>query len=428
MIRARAPMAPASTVPATHEKATDTTNAFLQQALDCLNLDARYETLLKKPRRELRVELVMTMDDGTLGHFSGYRVQHDNSRGPYKGGLRYHPQVDIDEVRSLASLMTWKTAVVNIPFGGAKGGIQVDPSTLSIRELERLTRVFVGQLREFIGPRTDIPAPDLNTNGRVMAWIFDEYSRMYGFNPAVVTGKPVELHGSHGRESATGRGCFFAIRDVLRHDGRDVRGARFALQGFGKVGSWVGRLLHEAGAKIIAVSDEKGGVFAGDGLDIPALVAHHGRHRTVAGFDGPETISNADLLACDCDVLVPAAIGHVLHAGNARDVRARYILEAANGPTTLEADEVFRSRGLTVVPDIYANAGGVTVSYFEWTQNMQEYRWAETTVNAELELYMSRALGEIYNTMDRYRVPMRTAAYVCAVERVKAATDLRGIE
>jgi glutamate dehydrogenase (NAD(P)+) len=409
-------------------KAFENTNIFLQQAFDVLKLGPRYETLLKTPRREIRVECVISMDDGQLGHFTGYRVQHDNSRGPYKGGLRYHQDVDIDEVRSLASLMTWKTALLDVPFGGAKGGIQVDPKALSERELERLTRHFVSHLHEFLGPRTDIPAPDMNTNARVMAWIFDEYSQRYGFNPAVVTGKPVDLHGSYGRESATGRGVVFAISGVFEHDGRDLRGSRFAVQGFGNVGSWAARLLHDAGAKIIAVSDQRGGVFAGDGLDIHKLVKHAHATGSVVGFENSKAISNEELLAAECDVLLPAAIDRVLTASTAKNVRAKYVLEAANGPTTADGDEILRSRGISVIPDIYANAGGVTVSYFEWTQNMQEYRWAESTVNAELETYMRRALREVYETMSEYHVPMRTAAFIRAVQRVRMATEMRGIE
>lgn len=410
------------------EKAFENTNYFLQQAFDVLKLGPRYETLLKTPRREIRVECVISMDDGQLGHFTGYRVQHDNSRGPYKGGLRYHPEVDVDEVRSLASLMTWKTALMNVPFGGAKGGIEVDPKSLTQRELERLTRHFVNQLHEFLGPRTDIPAPDMNTNARVMAWIFDEYSQRAGFNPAVVTGKPVDLHGSYGRESATGRGVVFAIRGVFDKEGRDIRGTRFAIQGFGNVGSWAARLLYEAGAKIVAVSDQRGGIARGDGIDVHRLLKHAAGTGSVVGFEGCAEISNEQLLAIDCDVLVPAAIDRVLTAKTAADVRAKYVLEAANSPTTAGGDEILNQRGIHVIPDIYANAGGVTVSYFEWTQNMQEYRWTESTVNAELEMYMLRALREIYETMSEHKVSMRTAAFIRAVQRVRMATEMRGIE
>ncbi|MCA9599468.1 MAG: glutamate dehydrogenase, partial [Myxococcales bacterium] len=357
--------------------AAETTNHYLQQGFDLLKLSPRYKTLLLTPSRELRVEIAIEMDDGNIGNFIGYRIQHDNSRGPYKGGLRYHPDVELDEVRSLASLMTWKTAVINIPFGGAKGGIQVDPHQLSRRELERLTRRFIDQIGELIGPDQDIPAPDMNTNAAVMAWIFDQYSRRFGFSPGVVTGKPVELHGSYGRGAATGRGCLFAIREVLATQGKKLEGTRFAVQGFGNVGSWFARLAHEQGARITAVSDVRGGIENGDGLDIPKVLEHVAKTGSVVDAPGSKPISNDDLLISDCDVLVPAALGHVLTEDNARQVTAKWVLEAANGPTSVAADEIFNERGITCIPDIYANAGGVTVSYFEWTQNTQKFRWAE---------------------------------------------------
>jgi glutamate dehydrogenase (NAD(P)+) len=406
----------------------ETTNHFLQQAFDVLKLDERMEVLLRTPSRELRVELLITLDDGSLGHFIGYRIQHDNSRGPFKGGLRYHPDVDLDEVRSLASLMTWKTALIGVPFGGAKGGIQVDPASLSERERERLTRAFVGQIHEFVGPVTDIPAPDMNTNAGVMAWFFDQYTRINGFAPAVVTGKPVHLHGSLGREAATGRGCVFATREVLDFDGKNISGTRFAIQGFGNVGSWTADLLHELGGKVVAVSDVHGGIFSGDGLDIPSVAKHVAETGNVLEFPGSESISNADLLVCDCEVLIPAAIGHVLTDQNAREVKAQYVIEAANGPCTAEADETFRSRNVLCVPDIFANAGGVTVSYFEWAQNIQKYKWSESKINDELEQHMVDAHTRLRRVMNVYNIPMRTAAFVYAVEEVKKATEGRGME
>ena len=405
-----------------------TTNHFLQQAFDVLKLDDRLEMLLRTPSRELRVELLITMDDGSLGHYVGYRIQHDDSCGPFKGGLRYHPEVDLDHVRSLASLMTWKTALIGVPFGGAKGGIQVDPGELSRRELERLTRAFVGKIHEFIGPLTDIPAPDMNTNAEVMGWFFDQYTRLNGFAPGVVTGKPVNLHGSLGRNAATGRGCVFAIREVLNHDGKQIAGTRFAVQGFGNVGSWGAKLLHEAGGKVLAVSDMHGGIHGADGLDIPAVCKHVEATGSVVDFPGSEPISNADLLICDCDVLMPAAIGHVLTEQNAGDVKAQYVIEAANGPCTAEADEIFRSRNVFCVPDIFANAGGVTVSYFEWAQNIQKYRWSESKVNEELEQHMVAAHAKLRQVMSAHSIPMRTAAFVCAVEIVREATEARGLE
>jgi len=405
----------------------ETTQHFLKQALIVLGIDEEMTTMLITPSRELRVELVLRRDDGSIGNYIGYRVQHDNSRGPFKGGLRYHPHIDVDEVRSLASLMTWKTAVVGVPFGGAKGGIQVDPETLSTRELERLTRVFVRQIHDVVGPQRDIPAPDVNTNAQVMAWFFDEYSRLHGFSPAAVTGKPLGLHGSPGRASATGRGCMFAVREALHEGGKELEGQRFVIQGFGNVGSWGARLLHARGAKILAVSDVHGGIFSGDGLDIPAVLEFIDSHGTVVGFQGAEPISNADLLVSDCDVLMPAALGGVITEKNANQVKAKYVLEAANSPCSAEADEILQERGITVIPDIYANAGGVTVSYFEWVQNLQNFSWDENRVNEELDKIMSVAHRKIRDIMRAHSIPMRRAAYVLAIREVKLATETRGM-
>ncbi|MEZ4261536.1 MAG: Glu/Leu/Phe/Val dehydrogenase dimerization domain-containing protein [Polyangiaceae bacterium] len=407
--------------------ANETTNHFLRQAFDLTQMHEDWEIALRTPRREIRCELCIRLDNGTIGNFIGYRVQHDDSRGPYKGGLRYHPLVDIDEVRSLASLMTWKTAVVDVPFGGAKGGIQVDPSTLSDFELERLTRKFVDQIHDFIGPTADIPAPDMNTNARVMGWFFDQYTQHHGFQPGVVTGKPPSLHGSLGRDAATGRGCLFAIRDVLAHDGKKIEGTSFAVQGFGNVGSWFAKLAHDKGAKIVAVSDVRGGIYREGGLDIPAVIEHVKRNKSVVGFPGAKEITNDELLLMECDVLVPAALGHVLTEDNAGDVKAKYVLEAANGPCTAEGDAILVKNGVVCVPDIYANAGGVTVSYFEWTQNIQQFKWHEERVNKELEHHMVAAHTSIREVMKRYGCSMRIAAFVLAVERVRSATELRGI-
>ncbi len=405
----------------------ETTNHFIEAAFKVLDLNPRYETLLITPSRELKVEVIIEKDDGSIGNFIGYRVQHDDSRGPFKGGLRFHHEVELEEVRSLASLMTWKTAVVGVPFGGAKGGIACDPRELSQRELERLTRAFVDKIAEFIGPKTDIPAPDVNTNAAVMAWIFDQYSRRYGFSPAVVTGKPVELHGSLGRGAATGRGCMYAVREVLKHDGKSLEGQTYAIQGFGNVGSWFGKLVHELGGKVVAVSDYKGGIFNGDGLDIPAVEKHTAETGSVVEFSKAEPISNADLLTMPCDVLVPAALGHVLTADNAKDVKAKYVLEAANGPTTAEANDVLDSKGIVSIPDIYANAGGVSVSYMEWVQNTQNMAWTEDEVNEKLEDIMVKAHVGVREAQKEYGCSMRTAAFVRAIRRVKDATDMRGI-
>lgn len=408
--------------------ANETTSFFVEQAFDTLNIDDSMRLVLLTPSREVRVELIITKDDGSIGHYIGYRVQHDDTLGPFKGGLRYHPNVDIDHVRSLASLMTWKTALIGVPFGGGKGGIQVDPSTLSTRELERLTRKFVDAIHDFIGPQVDIPAPDMNTNAKVMSWIFDHYSRYHGFSPGVVTGKPVEMHGSLGRDAATGRGCMFAIREVLNHDGLGLEGTSFAIQGFGNVGSWAARLLHEQGAKIVAVSDVNGAIHNPDGLNIPALMTHTRETGSIVGYSQAQAIDPNDLLTIKCDVLMPAAVGHVLHEGNADKIQARYILEGANGPTTVEAEAIFNERGITAIPDIYANAGGVTVSYFEWTQNIQQHRWDEEQINHRLEKHMVDAHHELRKTMNCYNIPMRRAAFTLAVERVKNATELRGMQ
>ena len=403
-------------------------NYYFRRAARIMDLSARVERMLITPYREVKVDVSLTLDNGDLGTFIGYRVQHDRSRGPMKGGLRYHPTVDMDEALGLASLMTWKTAVVNLPFGGAKGGIAVDPKTCSPRELERLTRRFVQQIHDIIGPHTDIPAPDVNTNAQVMAWIMDEYSMIHGFSPAVVTGKPVDLFGSKGREEATGRGVVVATAEFLGDLGAGpIAGKTFAIQGFGNVGSWTARFLHEAGGKVVAVSDSRGGIRNAAGLDIPALLGHAAKARTVTGFPGASPVSNEELLLLDVDVLIPAALGGVLTKGNAHEVRARHVVEAANAPTTPEADEIFQQRGIPVLPDIYANAGGVTVSYFEWVQNIQQFTWEADRITAELQRHMTEAYATLAKVARERRVPLRTAAFIVAIGRVGRATVLRGV-
>jgi glutamate dehydrogenase (NAD(P)+) len=406
--------------------ANETTNYYVHQAFDILDIDETMRMVLETPSREVRVELIIKKDDGTLGHYIGFRVQHDDTLGPFKGGLRYHPNVDMDHARSLASLMTWKTALIGVPFGGGKGGIQVDPSTLSESELERLTRKFVDAIHDIIGPHRDIPAPDMNTNAEVMSWIFDHYSRYHGFSPGVVTGKPVDLHGSYGRDAATGRGCLFALREVLKYDGLNLKEQSIAIQGFGNVGSWAARLLHEKGTRVVAVSDISGAIYNAEGLDISKLHEFVKQGGSLIEFDGGEKID--DVLTCECDVLIPAAIGHVLTEDNAHDIKAKYIVEAANGPTTVEADQIFNERGITTIPDIYANAGGVTVSYFEWTQNIQQHRWDEEDVNKRLEKHMVNAHKRLRETMNRHDIPMRQAAFVTSVKRVMDATNRRGMQ
>jgi glutamate dehydrogenase (NAD(P)+) len=350
-------------------------NLQFDRAADLIGLSEDMRIALKTPYREVMVELPLRCNDGTLRTFSGYRVQHDTSRGPMKGGLRYHPEVDLDEVRALAALMTWKTAVVDLPYGGAKGGINCDPKLLSQLDVERLTRRFTGRIERFIGPHEDIPAPDVNTNSQVMAWIVDEYSKFHGYSPAVVTGKPVELGGSLGRESATGRGVLFAAQLAAPRAGVELEGATVAVQGFGNVGSWAAKFFDEVGCRVVAVSDVEGAIYNPDGLDLAAVRDQLAETGSVVGLEGSESITNEELLELDVDVLVPAALGGVIHARNAGRVRARMIVEGANHPLTPEADDIFRDSSTLVVPDIYANAGGVTVSYFEWVQNLQQFRW-----------------------------------------------------
>jgi glutamate dehydrogenase (NAD(P)+) len=401
-------------------------NLQFERAARLLGISEGVQIGLKTPYREVMVEIPLHCADGTLRTFRGYRVQHDNSRGPMKGGIRYHPEVDLDEVRALAALMTWKTAVVDLPYGGAKGGITCDPRVLSPTDLERLTRRFVARIHQFIGDKEDIPAPDVNTNPQVMAWIVDEYSKYHGFTPGVVTGKPVELGGSLGRISATGMGCLFAAERAAPDLGLDLQGATVAVQGFGNVGSWAARLFQGAGARIVAVSDVEGGIFAGDGLDVAAVSKDVDENGAVRAHEA-EHISNEELLTLDVDILVPAALGNVLTGANAAGVRARLIVEGANHPTTPAADEILRERGVTVLPDIFANAGGVTVSYFEWVQNLQQFRWSEERVDTELREVMNAAYDALRAVQEEFETDLRTAAFVLAIRRVSEAARLRGL-
>jgi glutamate dehydrogenase (NAD(P)+) len=372
------------------------------------------------------VQVPVRLDDGTLKVFTGYRIQHNGARGPYKGGIRYHPDADIDEVRALASLMTWKTAVVDIPYGGAKGGVQCDPTTMSSGEKQRLTRRFTSAISYILGVNRDVPAPDVNTDAQTMAWMMDAYSGRYGYTPAIVTGKPVELGGSYGRDAATGRGVVYCLEETARDYGIDLEGATVAIQGFGNVGSWVARLIGELGCRVVAVTDVKGGVHRADGLDVPALWSWAQESGSVVGFSGAEEISNAELLELDVDVLVPAALDRVINEGNADRVKARVVLEAANHPVTPAADDVLQEKGVIVVPDILANAGGVTVSYFEWAQNIQQFRWEEERVNTELKKTMSRAWQSVYERASLDGIPLRLAAFAIAVAKVERADVLRG--
>ncbi|MCA9521893.1 MAG: glutamate dehydrogenase [Myxococcales bacterium] len=406
--------------------AIDETNAYLAKAFKLLDLSSRFEIALRTPSREVRTEVIIDLDDGTFGNFIGYRVQHDNSRGPFKGGLRYHQEVELDEVRSLASLMTWKTAVIDVPFGGAKGGIACDPRTLSVRELRRLTMGFVDAIHDIIGPYIDIPAPDMGTSGREMAWIMDQYGQRQRFAPAVVTGKPVTLFGSAGRDAATGRGTVFCIREHLKTEGKKLSDCRYAIQGFGNVGSWTARLLHEAGGKVVAVSDVYGAIHDPAGLDIPAVYETARSTGSCSNYSAARTISGDELFAVDCDVFVPAALGGVINSRTAPQIKASVIAEGANHPTTPEADEALRQRGVVLLPDILCNAGGVTVSYFEWVQNIQEYPWDESVVNERLEEKMVKAYAAVREMANKERVDLRTAAFALAISRVARATEQRG--
>ncbi len=409
--------------------AFEAANHYISKASRIMTLGPRVERLLLSLEAEHHVSIPIELDNGELAVFSGYRFQHNSARGPTKGGLRFHPKLDADDVRALAVLMTWKTAVVNVPFGGAKGGIACDPSQLSQGELERITRKFVERISQEIGPQRDIPAPDMNTNAQVMAWIMDQYSRLHGFAPAVVTGKPVELHGSEGREAATGYGVICVAENFLHDVGESFKGASVAIQGFGNVGMFAALFAHERGAKVVAVSDVSGGVANRDGLDIPALLEFARNRRLLAEYqgDGVSRITNDGLLTYEVDVVIPAALGGVLTRDVAREVCAKVIVEAANAPTFPEADEVFEQRGITVIPDILANAGGVTVSYFEWTQNLQCLRWTEKEVNGRLHQIMTAAYATIRGLVQSRKLDWRTAAYIVALGRVAKAAMLRGV-
>ncbi|KAK1399700.1 Glutamate dehydrogenase [Heracleum sosnowskyi] len=404
------------------------TNRNFRLASRILNLDSKLEKSLLIPFREIKVECTIPKDDGELVSYVGFRVQHDNARGPMKGGIRYHHEVDPDEVNALAQLMTWKTAVVDIPYGGAKGGIGCSPKDLSISELERLTRVFTQKIHDLIGVQTDIPAPDMGTNAQTMAWILDEYSKFHGHSPAIVTGKPIDLGGSLGRDAATGRGVVYATQALLKEHKKRIEDMTFAIQGFGNVGSWAARLIHERGGKVVAVSDITGAVTNPEGIDIPALQWHKDETGSLKNFSGGDAMSAENLLVHDCDVLIPCALGGVLNRENAGDVRAKFIIEAANHPTDPEADEILSKKGVVVLPDIYANAGGVTVSYFEWVQNIQGFAWPEEKVNKELKRYMTRAFNNIKNMCQTHNCDLRMGAFTLGVNRVARATMLRGWE
>ena len=389
---------------------------------------SRWVETLKRPKRALIVDVPIELDNGTMAHFEGYRVQHNTSRGPGKGGVRFHQDVTLSEVMALSAWMSVKNAAVNLPFGGAKGGIRVDPKTLSRGELERLTRRYTSEIGIIIGPTKDIPAPDVNTNEQIMAWMMDTYSMNEGATASgVVTGKPIALGGSLGRREATGRGVYTVGQEAAQHIGLDITKAKIAVQGFGNVGGIAAKLLAQAGATVVAVQDHGGTVYNASGLDVPNLLKHVGEHGSVQGFAAAETLPDAQFWAVDCDILIPAALEQQITAENAHQIRARMVIEGANGPTTPEADDILHERGILVVPDVIANAGGVTVSYFEWVQDFSSFFWSEDDINARLVRIMREAFAAIWQVADEHRVSLRTATFIVACSRILHARELRGL-
>ena len=409
-------------------KPSEAVQHYFHRAADQLELTEDKRILLLTPQREVQVQIAVEMDNGDLSTLIGYRVQHNNSRGPMKGGLRYHHEVDLDEVRSLASLMTWKTAVVNLPYGGAKGGVAVNARSLSRHELERVTRKFVDGIHDIIGPDIDIPAPDMGTDAHVMAWFLNQYEKYHGFQPGVVTGKPVEHYGIPGREEATGRGVGILAVKMLQRMGRKPQETRVAIQGFGNVGSHAAKFLDETECKVVAISDLNGGYYNSEGIKAMEAIRYANKNdQSLEGFDGTEKISNDELLELDVDLLIPAAIGGVINEKNATKIRAPLIIEAANAPVRPAADDILEANGVLVLPDVLANAGGVTVSYFEWVQNRQYYKWSLDRVRQELDRVLSSAFEEIWTLANEHDVSLRTAAFMVGIERVGRATLLGGI-
>jgi glutamate dehydrogenase (NAD(P)+) len=395
-------------------------------AAERLELRDDIAAVLRSSYREVQVQVPVTLQDGTIHVFSGYRVQHNGARGPYKGGIRFHPEVDLDEVRALAELMTWKTALAGIPFGGAKGGINVDPAKLEGGELQAVSRSFMDKIEKVLGPTRDIPAPDVGTNAQVMAWLMDEYGKLHGHTPACVTGKPIALEGSYGREAATGRGLVYAFREAAPQLDLDPSDARFVVQGYGNVGSWAARILQELGGRMVGASDGSGAIRHDEGIDAEALAEHVRAGGSVPEFDAAEQIEPDELLEIECEVFVPAALGGMIHKQNADRLRCRVVVEGANSPTTPAADEILQDKGIFVVPDVLANAGGVVVSYFEWVQNLQHFRWEEDEINDRLGRIMRRAFEEVSERAREGDVSLRIAAYELGIERVVEAARARG--
>ena len=404
---------------------TNPTDAAYKSAVEKLGLKSNIARALEIPDRELKVEIPFRKDNGEIDSVVGYRVQHNNTRGPFKGGIRYHQHVDIEEVRSLATLMTWKTSLVDIPYGGGKGGIEIDPSRYSKTELERISRKFFRAIDPIIGVNIDIPAPDVNTNAQVMSWFMDEYSQTHGYTPGIVTGKPLELGGSEGREAATGRGTAIITREAAEKWNINLKGAKVVIQGFGNVGSYAAKFLHEYGCKIIGVSDISGGLYDPEGFDLDALFDYNYKNRTIDGYQQGKKITNEQLLALECDFLIPAALGSAITDKNVDSLNCKIIIEAANGPVTGEAADKLWEKKIAIIPDILTNAGGVTVSYFEWVQNLQQFKWPEQEINEKLEQKMVSAFNEVYSIRESKKVPMRIASFMVAIDRVSTAYNLR---
>lgn len=399
---------------------------FFHRSADRLKMRDEVRAVLSTSYRELAVQIPVKYDDGTIHVHRGYRIQHNGARGPYKGGVRYAASVDIDEVRALAALMTWKNALIDVPYGGAKGGVHCDPTTMSHFEKERLTRRFTAMISYIIGVNRDIPAPDMGTDAQTMAWMMDEFGRKNGYTPGIVTGKPVELGGSPGREEATGRGVVMCTQQAAKRSGMDFQDAAVAIQGFGNVGYWTAVLAQEEGAKIVAVSDVRGGVYNANGLDVDTVFKHSKDAGSVQGYHDADDVTNDELLEVECDILIPAAIHGVIHTGNADKLKTKLLVEAANGPTTPAADKVLADRRITVLPDILANTGGVTVSYFEWVQNIQQFRWELEQVNEELNKRMTRATDQVFARAEANNISLRDAAFDIGVDRVRNAAEVRG--
>ena len=400
---------------------------WFKDAAARLELPDDIAAVLRSSYREVQVQVPVRLGDGKLHVFSGYRVQHNGARGPYKGGIRFHPEVDLDEVRALAELMTWKTAIVNIPYGGAKGGVNVDPSKLEPKEVQAVARSFMDKIEKVLGPQRDIPAPDVGTNAQVMAWLMDEYGKLHGHTPACVTGKPIALEGSFGREAATGRGVVQVFTEAAPEIDLDPGDATFVVQGFGNVGAWAARLMQELGARMVGVADASGAIASSDGIDADRLAEHVRDGGQVTDFDsGADEIDPDDLIALECDLFIPAALGGMIHNDNAERMRCRMMVEGANSPTTPKADRILNDKGVFIVPDVLANAGGVVVSYFEWVQNLQHFRWSEDQVNEKLGGIMRRAFREVSERAHENGTPMRPAAYELGIERVVEAASTRG--